>query len=351
MSGRKAAPRTIADLGRIAGVSASTVSRVLNDSGYVNPRTRRKVENVIKAHGFTPNRVARSLATARTSLIGLIVPSLENPVYLEILKGVNASAIEQGYSVVLSQSGEEPESVRESMMHLAALRVDGIIATQPEVHDVDLARHLTPFLAEKIPIARLGTADNEWKIDGVLADSFETGRLAAEHLLQLGYERIAVLGSAVNPQVKLRLEGIRSALLARGLPLKNLQLLDADFSQSGGAAAALEALQRPDRPSALLALNDVMAIGALMAAESLGLAVPSDVAVVGIDGIPVGQMVRPRLSTVVLPTFEMGRALFEMIHSRLDGTYSGKARQAVFHVRMLVRDSTLPVRRAGGAEQ
>jgi LacI family transcriptional regulator len=335
--------RTIADLAKIAGVSASTVSRVINRSGYVGKKTRQKVENVIKAHGFLPNRAAQSLVTSKTSLIGLIVPSFDNPVYLEVLKGVNAAAIERGYSVVLSESGEEPENVRESMMHLAALRVDGIIATHPEVHDVDIADFLTSFIRERIPIARLGDRDAKWRIDGVLADAFESGKLAGQHLAQLGHERIGLIGTIVNAHVRRRAEGIRAALLEKGLSLRNIVYYDANFTQYGGYLAGLQALGAPERLQAYVALNDVMAVGAMMAAEELGLAIPRDVAIVGIDGIQLGSLVRPRLSTVVLPTFEMGRKLFEMIHTRLTGQYGGEARETTFHPRMVPRESTMPV--------
>jgi DNA-binding LacI/PurR family transcriptional regulator len=345
---KKGGIRTITDLAKIAGVSAATVSRVLNNSGYVGKKTRQKVQNVIKAHNFLPNLAARSLATSKTYLIGLIIPNFDNPVYLEVLKGVNFAAIERGYSVVLSQCGEEPESIRESMLHLAALKVDGIIATHPEVHDIDLTQYLTTFIAERVPIARLGDADQKWKVDGVAADSFESGRLAADHLARLGHDRIGVLGVAVNSHVKRRVEGIKAALLENGRSPKNIIQYDADFTQSGGYRAALSALKQPDRPNAYLALNDVMAIGALMAAEDFGLHVPKDAAIVGIDGIHLGLLVRPRLSTVVLPTFEMGKKLFELIHSRLTGEYSGEAREIVFHSRLVARESSMPIRHVQG---
>ena len=335
---------TIEDLARAAGVSSSTVSRVLNHSGYVGKKTRQTVENVIKAHGFIPNAAARSLSTARTALVGLIIPSFDNPVYLEILKGVNSAAIQNGYSVVLSESGEDPENIKRSMMHLAALQVDGIAAASPEVHDVDIADYLTAFISEKIPISQLGDADTRWRIDGVAADSHESGRLAAEHLVRLGHERIGVVGSVLNAHVKRRVEGIREVLLKSGLRPTNILSLEADFTQAGGYRAIQGALAGPGRPDALIALNDVMAIGGLLAAEEAGVAVPRELAVVGIDGIPLGSLTRPRLSSVVLPTFEMGCKLFELIHTRLTGAYDGEARQVVFHPRLAARESSMAVR-------
>jgi len=227
------------------------------------------------------------------------------------------------------------------MMHLASLQVDGIIVTQPEVHDLDITEYLTTFIRERIPIARLGNSNAVWQIDGVYADSFESGYLAGLHLAQLGYENIGILGMTVNQHVQKRMEGVRTSLVEKGISMKMVRQYDSDFTQAGGYRTAMELIESSKLPDAIIALNDVMALGVLMAAEERGIDVPRRLAVVGVDGIPEGLLVRPRLSTVILPTFEMGKQLFEMIFSRISGKYNGEAREQVFHSRMAPRESTI----------
>ncbi len=332
---------TLADIARLAGVSPATVSRVINKSGYVGNRTRLVVEDAIKSTGFVPNAAAKAMVTRRTSLIGLIIPTFENPVYQEILKGANDAGVERGFSVVLGIEGEDDKSVSAAILRLAALQVDGIIVAKPEYHSIGTAEHLQPFIARRLPIVQLGNRDLENLIDGITINDFDCGYAMGMHFARLGHESCTLIGEPVNSFVRERHEGFRKAYVDQGLPLTGLAVEAADFSRAGGNAAALRALSERPGTSAILAMNDIMAIGAIDAAERSGRRVPEDLAIAGFDGIQLGALVRPRLTTVIFPTYEMGRSLVELLISRIDGSCGGEARQMVFNGRLMVRESTI----------
>jgi len=331
----------MADVARAAGVSPATVSRVINRSGYVKARTRAQVENVLRASGFVPSLAARALGGGRTQLVGLIVPDVDNPVYLDILKGVNEACRERHYNVVLGQYGEDESIIRESVLHLASLNVDGIILSIPEFHRVDPRLYILPFVSHRIPIVQTGYAVPEFRIDAVGENAEQTGRLAGEHLARSGYERIAVVGSTENPFTRGRMEGFRSAFREFGVPAESIQLFDAELTVAGGHAAGIALLAREPLPDAVFALNDVTAIGVLMAARELGIDVPGRLGVIGVDGIQLGTLVQPRLSTVALPTLEIGRKLFELLYDRVSGVYDGEARGLHVDGRLCARQSTV----------
>jgi DNA-binding LacI/PurR family transcriptional regulator len=332
---------TIADIAKIAGVSSATVSRVINNSGYVGAKTRSLVENAVKTTGFVPNAAAKAMVTRQTNLVGLIIPTFENPVYQEILKGANDAAVERGFSVVLGLEGEDDKSVSAAILRLAALQVDGIIVAKPEFHSIETAEHLKPFIARRLPIVQLGNRVAENDIDGITIDNFDCGYAAGMHFSRLGHESLTMIGEPVNGFVRERQEGFRKAYVDQGLPVSGLVVEAADFSRSGGNAAALRALAARPGTTALLAMNDIMAIGAIDAAERAGRRVPEDLAIAGFDGIQLGALVRPRLTTIIFPTYEMGRALVDLLLSRIEGEWAGEARQMIFKGRLMVRESTM----------
>ncbi len=338
----------MADVARAAGVSPATVSRVINRSGYVKARTRERVEKVLQVSGFVPSLAARSLSGSGTKLVGLIVPDVDNPVYLDILKGVNEACRERHFSVVLGQYGEDESIIRESVLHLASLNVDGIILSIPEFHSVDPRLYILPFVSHRIPIVQTGYAVPEFRIDAVGENAEHTGRLAGEHLARSGYERIAVVGSTENPFTRGRMEGFCSAVREFGMTAESIKVVDTDLTVAGGHAAGRALLSGKPLPDAVFALNDVTAIGVLMAARELGIDVPGRFGVIGVDGIQLGTLVEPRLSTVALPTLEIGRKLFELLHDRVSGAYDGEARGIHVEGRLCARQSTIALKTIRG---
>ena len=346
-TGRGARDReiTIQDVAGLAGISAATVSRVLNGSGYVGEKTRRKVLDVIEATGYMPNAAARTLVTQRTKLIGLVFPTLENPVYTEILKGANDAAMDAGYSVVLGIVGEDEGVSHSALLRFAALQVDGIIASNPEYHRRKNVEHLTPFMQKNTPLVHLGEPDADHGIDGIEVNDYEGGYEVGRHLARLGHEKVCIIGQDDNLFVARRHEGFRTAYRDAGLPLSNLHVEMADFTRAGGYEAALRIAKELPETSAVFAMNDIMAIGALEAFEQAGKTVPADIAVVGFDGIQMGLLTRPRLTTFVIPSWEIGRTLAELLVDRIEGRFSGPAKSVVVSGRLAIRESTLGSRK------
>ncbi len=332
---------TMDDVARVAGVSAATVSRVINHSGYVGGKTRERVERIIKASGFVPSKAARSLTGSRTQLLGLVIPDIGNPVYLDILKGISAACREQGFSVVLGQYGDDELTTRESVLHLASLNVDGIVLFLPEFHRVDPRLYLLPFVSNRIPIVQTGHPIADLRIDAVAERAEQTGRLAGEHLAKAGYERVTVVGSTENPFARERLLGFRKAMRESGIGDRAIRTFDAELTLSGGHDAGVRICAEDPLPDAVFCLNDVTAIGVLQAAREQGIRVPKQLGVMGVDGIQLGTLVHPRLTTVTLPTLEIGRILFNLLHDRISGAHTGEARGILVDGRLCVRESTI----------
>ncbi len=335
---------TILDIARMAGVSNATVSRVLNGSGYVGEKTRQKVLDVIEATGFVPNAAARTLVTQRTRLIGLVFPTLENPIYTEILKGANDAAMDAGYSVVLGIVGEDEGVSHAALLRFAALQVEGIIASNPEYHRRKNVEHLTPFMQRNAHIVHLGEPDAEHLIDGIEVNDYDGGYEVGSHLARLGHERVVLIGQDENIYVARRHEGFRTAYRDAGLTLSSLHVEKADFTRAGGYEAASRIAKELPETSAVFAMNDIMAIGALEAFEDAGKAVPADIAVVGFDGIQMGLLTRPRLTSFVIPSWEIGHTLAELLIDRIEGRYSGPAKGVTVTGRLAIRESTLGAR-------
>lgn len=337
----KTQPETIADIAVMAGVSATTVSRVINNSGYVGKKTRENIEEILRATGFIPNMAAKTLVTSSTKMVGLLLPTFNNPIYLELLKGVNEAAAAHGYSVVIGQRVDEKKSFKESLMRLASLNVDGIISTIPDYHAIPHEEYLLPFFRKTFPLAQLGIGVKEFDIDGVSIASYESGYQIGRHLASLGHEKLAIIGHRGLPFILERIKGLKSAYIESGLGIKGIRFFDAVMSKSGGYEVASRIFEEKVDISAIFAVNDIMAIGVYLAAEENEKIIPDDVAIIGVGGIDTGLIVRPRLSTFILPTYDMGRELFSLLYSRMAGSYRGESRTIEFHGRLAVRESTL----------
>jgi DNA-binding LacI/PurR family transcriptional regulator len=334
-------PLTIKDIAKMAQVSPSTVSRFLNSSGYVGKDASIRIEKVIQATGFIPNSAARSLVINKTNMIGVIVPTLDNSVYIDFLKGVSDKAEEHGYSVVIGKRGGSLKQVQESMMHLASLKVDGIVMTTSEQFLIDDDEFILPFIKQHIPIVQLGKGYDFIEADSVSENAIDAGMQVGSHLARMGHEKVAVIGSMVHPFVRERVSGFKKAYLDMGITSSDIRQFDADYTRSGGFMAMKKILTDDSfKPTAVFGLNDVMAIGALLAAEEMKVVVPEEISIIGIDGIELGNMVRPRLSTLVLPIYELGSELYSLLHSRMKGEYTGPARHKVYTGRLAIRESS-----------
>jgi LacI family transcriptional regulator, galactose operon repressor len=331
---------SIRDVAAAAGVSVATVSRVLSPATAAVPmrkETRDRVERAIDELGYRPNDLARALLQHRTAAIGLVVPDISNPYYPPLVRGVEDVASSHGYRVVLCNTDRDPAKISGYLDTLIKTRVDGIVVAGGGWADVpDRTAVLGTYRTGLVAVGRHLTAHPSVRIDNVAAS-----RAAAEHLIGLGHRRIAFLGGpASSTTVQDRAQGYRDALKVADLAGGSAAVRYGDFVEESGYALTRELLDTPPPPTALLCANDRIALGAYAAAADAGRRVPHDVSVVGFDDTPIARYVRPTLTTVAIPTYEMGGAAVRLLLSQLDG--GGEPEVETMATRLVVRDSTSP---------
>ena len=300
---------SIKDIARVAGVSHSTVSRALADSSLVAPETKRRIQHIAREMGYTPSAIARGLVTKRTATIGLVVTTIADPFIAEVVRGVEENALDNGYSVILSNSNAEPERELACVRTLREKRVDAIIVTSSRV-----GRLYVPLLEELgIPVVLINNQHEGRYMHSVRTDNHRGGRLVGEHLLSLGHRRIAYISGPPNAHSSLeRLEGGRFALQKHGLDILDDWVAPGNGRANGGQTGVDILLQRSPHPTAIFCYNDMTAIGALQAIKSAGLRVPDDLSLIGYDDIAFATFVDPPLTTVAQAKYTLGQRAMDL---------------------------------------
>jgi LacI family transcriptional regulator len=310
-----AAKVTISDIARLAGVSKATISRVLNGKPDVDPETRERVLRLVDEFGFVPSIAASGLAGGRSRLLGVLIPSLIWPLMPEVMRGIGEVVENTAYELVLYTMS--PTQDRSAVIDriLAAKLTSGLLAVFPG----QSTDHLNWLQDQGFPIVMIDDQGAPTRAPWVGTDNREGAYAAVRHLLSLGHRRIAHIQAPSTFQVsKDRAAGYRDALAEAGLALEPSFLVEGDFRPSSGRVGAEKLLSLPNRPTAIFAANDEMAYGVLAAAETLGLRVPDDLAVVGFDDIASSAHIRPPLTTVRQPFYEMGQAATRMLLSQVE---------------------------------
>lgn len=324
------------DVAAEAGVSQSTVSRVLNESAAVSDETRRRVEAAIERLAYVPNAAARSLITHRTRQVGLVVSNITNGFYPEIIAAITSVALEQGYTVVVGSAGEREASQTAYLRLLAEQRVDGVILTSTLLGDVrDVAR-----LAEAgLPIVLVNRTRDDLPVDSVGLDNQEAGRLATEHLLGHGRLRIAFVGGrADTPTNRARHAGYAAALAAAGVAVDPGVVNDGQFTWASGYERTRDLLASTTI-DAIVAADDTIALGCLDAVADVGLAVPDEVAVVGFDDIAVASLRAISLTTIGSSARQMGTEAATLLLDRIRRREVGPPRRVVLAPHLVIRRS------------
>ena len=330
---------TLEDIGRLAGVSRSTVSRVINGQSNVRPEVKTRVEEVIARTGYTPNAAARSLVSGRSGVIGLVIPSrvhslFEDPYFSMLIQGVSAAANLSANTLTLFvfQNDEEERALYPRVVTSGF--VDGLIITATRMGDPLLAK----MVDNPLPIVVIGRPDTEG-LSYVDVDNRGGAEKAARHLCDLGYERIGLLGAPTNTSAGVdRLNGFVEGLAQCGLPLHPDLRADGDFSEQSGYRAILEIL--PHSPDAVFVASDTMAMGALRALRERGIRVPDDLAMVGFDGSPASARSVPTLSTLSQPVSETGSKAVSLLNSLITGGVEVPVVE-ILPVELIVRESSV----------
>lgn len=321
---------TIRDVARAAGVSASTVSRALANPDVVDPSTRERVTRVADALRYRPNRAAQGLITGRTGNLGLILPDLANPFFPSVVKAIQQRAHESDYQVFVADTDEVPQSEL-GLVRSLAKQVDGVILCSPRMKPAEL-REASTYVPVVLANRHAGA------ISSVTIDSPGGMRSVVDHLADLGHRKI---GYAAGPRSswssRERLNGLRAATVTSGARLVELGHFAPTFD--GGHDAADGVIV--SGVSAVVAYNDLCAIGLISALREHGVVVPTDMSVVGIDDIEMSAMLHPALTTVHVPKQDLGRTAVELLLHAL-GAPDSKARHAALTTQLVIRGTTAP---------
>jgi DNA-binding LacI/PurR family transcriptional regulator len=325
---------TIHDVAARAGVSKSLVSLAMRGSPKVREASRTAILAAAAELGYRPNATARSLADRRSRTVGVLILDLHNPVFAQILDGVQSRVRERGYSTMLVTGGTDPTLERAELDKLLEFQVEGLILISHRLTAADLRS-----VAREVPTVVVTRRDITGpRIDTVSNDDVAGAAMAVEHLVALGHRRITHVSGGDNPVSHDRCRGYLEAMSAAGLSSRS-RVVDGALTDAGGYAAADEALGAPRPPTALFVANDLAALGAVAAVQGRGLAVPEDVSVVGYDGMALGALPTLSLTTVAQPLAEMGAIAAGRLVARIDRPGS-RARHTSVEARLVVRGST-----------
>jgi LacI family transcriptional regulator len=328
---------TIRDVAKAAGVSVATVSRALNNTDKVQAETRERVFAAAAALRFVPSGAARSLSIRSTQTIGALLPDLHGEYFSELIRGIDIAARGRGLHLLLSSSHGDADEAAAALRAMNG-RVDGLLLMSPHV-DEDFLRGNLP---EDVPVVLMNTRLSGRSHPTFRVDNYGGARMMVEHLQASGRQRIAMIGGpASNPEALARQQGYCEAVKAiGGQPL----IVPGDFTEAAGWRAGQELLVLPQRPDAVFACNDMMAIGLIAALRSAGVVVPQDMAVAGFDDIPIARYLSPSLTTIRVPVVGLGTLAVEALVNQIGDTTSAPVLDQLLNVELIARESTAAAR-------
>jgi len=330
-------PITLKELAAKAGVHPSTVSRIVNDDPRlrVSPKTRARVKDLLKKTGYRPDGMARGLKLRQSFVLGVLVPDVLNPLFAAIFRGVEDAALEEGYTVILSSTDGHEDREREILLTLQSRMIDGMVVASASLRDPSV-RYLRTHGIPHVLVNRY----SDMKDYFVGTDDRIGAKLATEHLLAMGHKRIAHLaGSPRFSTAVNRRKGYEEALTAAGIEPDPALVAETSLAAGGGVMATHRLLDTRKPPTAVVAVNDVAAVGAYDAAEQMGLRIPHDLAITGYNDIPLAARLRPGLTTIHVPAQSIGRAAARMLLEQM-GAGPHATKRVVLPPELIIRGST-----------
>ncbi len=327
---------TLEEIGQLAGVSRSTVSRVVNGYPHISPEIRERVEQIISETGYQPNSAARSLASSRTQVIGLFIPNtvlhiFSDPYFPRLIEGISKACNAENYTLALYLFHSLEEEQRSIERILNSHTVDGLIVSA----DRDDSGLIPQLKERRMPFVIVGRPEDT-TINYVDTDNFNGAYAAARHLLRLERERIGFIGTQHNNAGRDRRDGFMKALNEHGTTLPPQMIVYGDFSEESGYHGMRKLL--PYKPDALFASSDLMALGALRSATEAGLKIPDDLAIIGFDDLPPATVAFPPLTTVRQPVHRLGMTAVEMLIDILN-TGNDLPRRVILPTELVIRAS------------
>lgn len=326
---------TIRDVARQAGVSIATVSRVLNGNPRVSDGTRRSVWDAARELDFWPNGAARSLTTSRTNVLGVLLPDLYGEFYSEIIRGIDFAAREARFQVLISCSHANTEELMTAALSMRG-RIDGLMVMAPDHGSAEAIDRLQ----SRFPLVLLNPQPGIANCSAFSIANFEGAHAMTDYLLRSGHRSIAFIsGPPDNADATGRLRGYRQALSEASIEPDPQWEIAGDFSERSGYEAGARILRFRERPTAVFAANDAMAIGLMSALHEAGIAVPGEISVAGFDDITIARYTSPALTTVHVDTYQLGKRSVEQLVSELGATGALPRRHEVLPTHVVVRRS------------
>jgi LacI family transcriptional regulator len=329
---------TIKDVARRAGVSSMTVSRVINRSERVSPATRRRVEEAIAELGYVPSRLARGLIRQKTGTLALIVPDVANPFFTLIVRGAEDVARRAGYRIILCDTRADLTIEREVIEEMIAHRVEGIVIAPVSDRSRGHLQRLASFGVQFVLIDRTVRGIES---DVVVGDNAGGARRLVEHLIALGHRRIGFITESDEVSTaRDRRQNYEAALASAGLPLDPALIVSSTVDPRGGYEGMRRLLQLDERPTAVFAVNNLVAVGAIEAVRAHGLDVPDDVAIVCFDDIEYASRLYPFLTVMAQPAETLGTLGTQLLVERIEGRAPGQHRVVILPAQFIVRRSS-----------
>ncbi|GAE34173.1 catabolite control protein A [Halalkalibacter akibai] len=302
---------TIYDVAREAGVSMATVSRVVNGNPNVKPATRKKVLEAIERLGYRPNAVARGLASKKTTTVGVIIPDISSIFFAELARGIEDIATMYKYNIILCNSDQNQDKEIHLINTLLEKQVDGIVFMGGHITE----EHVEQFKRSPVPVVLAATLDTNKEIPSVNIDYKQAVYDAITHLVEKGHTRIGMLSGTLDDPVNgyQKFLGYREALEEAGISFEEELIAIGDYTYDSGIDAMQTFLELDEKPTAIFAATDEMALGVIHGAQDKGYSIPNDFDIIGFDNTRLATMVRPTLTTVVQPMYDIGAVSMRLL--------------------------------------
>ncbi|MFB1080390.1 catabolite control protein A [Jeotgalibacillus sp. JSM ZJ347] len=302
---------TIYDVAREANVSMATVSRVVNGNPNVKPATRKKVLEVIERLGYRPNAVARGLASKKTTTVGVIIPDISNIFFAELARGIEDIATMYKYNIILSNSDQNEEKELHLLNTMLGKQVDGIVFMGGRITE----EHVAEFQRSPVPIVIAGSVEETNQTPSVNIDYYQASVDAVSSLIEKGHKDVAFVSGPFHDTINrsMKLEGYKAALESNGLIYSEDLVFEGDYTYDSGLDAWAKLRELDKKPTAIFVGNDEMALGVVHGAQDEGLNIPEDVEVMSFDNTKLALMVRPQLTSVVQPLYDIGAVAMRLL--------------------------------------
>ncbi|SDM85726.1 transcriptional regulator, LacI family [Paenibacillus sp. yr247] len=334
---------TIYDIAEKAGVSAMTVSRVINNTGRISEATRKRVRKVMEDLHYIPNSMARSLVLQKTNILSLLITDITNPFYTTLARGAEDAAMRSGYRLLFANSDEDYAKEKGYVDMILSARVDGVLFAPTGDHSLEnleqLQKHQIPFVVLDREIPGI-------EADMVLGDSKEGARKLVDHLIGLGHRRIAMInGSQDVSTARLRYTGYREAHLLNGLSVEDSLVVHLNYRDFQDESALDALLHHEDPPTAIFAANNMLAVGVIQSLRQRGLQVPGDLSIVCFDDFGMAGAINPFLTVASQPAYQFGSLGMQLLIERIEGEVIHENRKMILPSELLIRTSTQALKR------